>query len=223
MKNIVSSTTFLLLIVLLFVSSCSVVKQNGYYQSKRYKSKKTSISLKTKRSHSKKAKTTAEYAHSNAEITTTENITKNSTVAPTTSTTADKPALLSTPAFFQETIEDTKEESLIEDKPISLRSFRKNSKKVKNHLKSSSFVAADEPAQMHWGAIVGFICSILGFLVAGLIMGICAIIFGTIALNKIKQDPDKYSGRGLAIAAIIIGIIVLLLSLILIAALAATL
>lgn len=54
-------------------------------------------------------------------------------------------------------------------------------------------------------AIAGFIPSIIGIVFAGLPLGILAIIFSLISFNRIKNNPDKYRGKGLAIAAFIIG------------------
>ena len=60
-------------------------------------------------------------------------------------------------------------------------------------------------------AIASFVLGIIGF------GSILAIIFGSIALNQIRKNPDVYTGRGLAIAgrilgtlSIIIGIIIFL-------------
>ncbi len=55
-------------------------------------------------------------------------------------------------------------------------------------------------------AIGGFVCSIIGLFVAGIILGIVAISLGAAALNHMKTFPEE-KGRGLAIAAIVMGII----------------
>jgi hypothetical protein len=67
---------------------------------------------------------------------------------------------------------------------------------------------------VHWGAVAGFICSILGIFFAGIILGLLGVIFSSIALSKVNEQPERYSGKGLAIAGIIIGVVVLLLTLI---------
>lgn len=54
-------------------------------------------------------------------------------------------------------------------------------------------------------AIGGFVCSLVGLLVAGVILGIVAISLGAAALNHIKTFPGE-KGKGLAIAAIVIGV-----------------
>ena len=46
---------------------------------------------------------------------------------------------------------------------------------------------------------IGWCCSL------GLLLGPAAMISGFIALSQIKKDPDRYTGRGLAMAGIICG------------------
>jgi hypothetical protein len=53
-----------------------------------------------------------------------------------------------------------------------------------------------------------------GLAVAGMVLGIVwvywigsilAVIFGHVALSQIKKNPGQYSGRGMAIAAVVLG------------------
>jgi len=53
-----------------------------------------------------------------------------------------------------------------------------------------------------WMGLIGMVCSIL------------AIIFGAIQLKNIKKSPKQYSGRGMAIAGIVLGIVGILLILV---------
>ena len=55
-------------------------------------------------------------------------------------------------------------------------------------------------------AIGGFVCSLIGFFVMGVVLGIIAISLGAAALNHMKTFPNE-KGKGLAIASIVIGII----------------
>jgi hypothetical protein len=59
--------------------------------------------------------------------------------------------------------------------------------------------------------IAGFIISMVGLLLMitgfGEILGPLGIIFGGISLGRIKRNPGKYKGKGLAKASIIVGII----------------
>lgn len=48
-------------------------------------------------------------------------------------------------------------------------------------------------------AVAGFVCGLVGVFVAGVILGLLGIIFSAIALNRIGNNPDTKSGKGLAI------------------------
>ncbi|NNC83614.1 MAG: DUF4190 domain-containing protein [Flavobacteriales bacterium] len=79
---------------------------------------------------------------------------------------------------------------------------------------SESFDAQDGYQTVHWGSITGLICGILAFFIAGIILGLCAVVFGGVALGAINREPGVYRGRGGAIAAIVLGLIALVLTLI---------
>lgn len=64
------------------------------------------------------------------------------------------------------------------------------------------FVEQPMPA----GAIIGFISAIVGLFIAGIPLGILAIILCGIAIGKINRNPGM-RGKGLAIAGIVIGVI----------------
>lgn len=55
-------------------------------------------------------------------------------------------------------------------------------------------------------AIAGFVCSLLGLIVAGILMGVLAISLGVSAKKHIEIFKNE-KGKGLATAAIVIGII----------------
>ncbi len=54
-------------------------------------------------------------------------------------------------------------------------------------------------------AIASLIFGIIGGYPSASAASIAAIIFGHIALSKLKNNPDIYSGKGLAIAGLILG------------------
>jgi hypothetical protein len=54
-------------------------------------------------------------------------------------------------------------------------------------------------------AVAGFIGSLAGLFIAGIPLGIMAIVFGFVSLGKIDRHPERYKGRGFGIASIIIG------------------
>jgi hypothetical protein len=56
-------------------------------------------------------------------------------------------------------------------------------------------------------AIAGFIFGLLGFLTGfGAILG---LVFSAIGLSRIKKNPKRFRGRGLAIAGLVLSIIVI--------------
>ena len=59
-------------------------------------------------------------------------------------------------------------------------------------------------------AITGFVLSLSGWFLAGIICGILGIIFSSIALSDIKRK--NYNGKGLAIAGLIVSIVLLVVS-----------
>jgi hypothetical protein len=56
-------------------------------------------------------------------------------------------------------------------------------------------------------AIGGLVCSIIGLFIAGIILGTIGIVSGSVGLSKVKKHPEKYTGKGTAIASLIIGIV----------------
>jgi hypothetical protein len=66
-------------------------------------------------------------------------------------------------------------------------------------------------------AIAGLVCGIVGLLFAPVILGPLALIFGLIALNKAKSGAGH---RGMAIAAVVLGVIDIVLFLVLVFAVA---
>jgi len=56
-------------------------------------------------------------------------------------------------------------------------------------------------------SLAGFIAGIVGLIVAGIPLGAVAIILSAVGLFKIKNNPGKYMGKGLAIAGLIVGIV----------------
>ena len=53
----------------------------------------------------------------------------------------------------------------------------------------------------------GFIASLVGLIVFGIPLGLVAVIFGSVSLNKIKREPGRFKGRGFALASMIIGLV----------------
>jgi hypothetical protein len=55
--------------------------------------------------------------------------------------------------------------------------------------------------------IAGFISGLVGLFIAGIPLGAIGVVFGGISLSKIKKQPQRFKGKGFAIASIIIGLI----------------
>lgn len=66
--------------------------------------------------------------------------------------------------------------------------------------------------------LAGFISGLVGLFIAGIPLGLIAVIFGGISLSKIKKHPQRYKGKGFAIASIILGLIDVVAMIILLAA-----
>lgn len=78
------------------------------------------------------------------------------------------------------------------------------------NVSSGSAVASPKKKGL---AIASLVCAILGGYASTLT--IPAIVCGHLALNKIKKEPQHNSGRGLAIAGLILGYFGLILALVL--------
>jgi Domain of unknown function (DUF4190) len=68
---------------------------------------------------------------------------------------------------------------------------------------------SNEP-KMEGNSLAGMICGImglvLGFNLIGLAAGVVGIILSIIGMNKIKREPKKYKGKGMALAGLVCGI-----------------
>lgn len=68
-------------------------------------------------------------------------------------------------------------------------------------------LAGNSQAKTEGLGIAGFVAGIVGLFVAGIPLGLLAIIFGFVSLSKIKKQPDRFKGKGFAIASIVIGMV----------------
>lgn len=101
------------------------------------------------------------------------------------------------------------DENLNEKKKVS--AVKRIAKRKVENLKNSysevkKIVAADERVGEPTGTW-GFVLGIIGLFILGLPLGIAALILGAVSLGKHGNNPGKYKGQGLAIAALILGII----------------
>lgn len=70
-------------------------------------------------------------------------------------------------------------------------------------------------------AIAGFVTGVVSLFVFGIVLGILGIVFSSVALKRIKREPETRKGRGLAIAGLVTGIVGVVGWIILVAALSA--
>ncbi len=56
-------------------------------------------------------------------------------------------------------------------------------------------------------ALISFLCAMVSLIVAGIPLGLAALILGIIGLSQINNYPEMYKGKGFAIVGIIIGLI----------------
>jgi Domain of unknown function (DUF4190) len=73
------------------------------------------------------------------------------------------------------------------------------------------------PAQTEPMAVIGLIASVVGLCFAGLLLGAAGAVLGFVARNRIRASGGAKKGEGLATAAIVVGVIAALLSVVLIA------
>ena len=62
-------------------------------------------------------------------------------------------------------------------------------------------------AKVQGMCLLGILLAVVGLIVAGVPLGILAIIFGISGLVTVAHHKDKYKGKGLGIVAVILGII----------------
>ena len=65
--------------------------------------------------------------------------------------------------------------------------------------------------KVHWAAIASFVSGLIGFVIGG-------VVFGIIGIIAIASNPEKFKGKGWAIAGIMISLLFLVYLLLLIAA-----
>ena len=83
---------------------------------------------------------------------------------------------------------------------------------AESKLRSDAIETEEEKAEpkVEGLGLAGFIIGIVGWFMPfglGLVMCILAIIFGAISMGKIKNNPEKFKGKGFAITSLIVGIV----------------
>lgn len=196
MKNIFT----LAIVVCLFISSCSLEKRHyskGYNIEWNHRKHVELVKLEPKNTIQLVPKTT-KYQSNTASTNKPERKIFNSPVFP----------------YLKSTLKSNKNLSKL---------FQQNNIIAKgNQQPHDSGTINDEPKKTEGLGLAGFIIGILGLLVPAIIgffLCIIAVIFSAISLDKFKQYPEEYKGKGFAITGLILGIIGTVLCLILLAGL----
>lgn len=64
--------------------------------------------------------------------------------------------------------------------------------------------------------ITGFVSSIIGLFIAGIPLGMVAIIFGVVSIGRSVSHPSKYKGKAFGVISLISGLVVLIATLIIV-------
>ena len=56
-------------------------------------------------------------------------------------------------------------------------------------------------------AIGGLVTGLVSLIILPLILGLIATILSAVGLTQISKEPEKYTGKGMAIAGLVLGII----------------
>lgn len=83
---------------------------------------------------------------------------------------------------------------------------------------NASITGNTDERQVEGFAIAGLAAGVVGLFIATIPLGAVAIVFGAISLSRIKKNPKKYKGNGLAIASLILGLVLVVAMIILLAA-----
>jgi hypothetical protein len=86
-----------------------------------------------------------------------------------------------------------------------------------HRIENALGIGAQADAKMDGLAVAGFVCSIVGLFVAGILLGSLGVIFSLVAMKRIKKAEGTRRGGGLAIAGFIIGLIAIIGALIVLA------
>ncbi len=91
------------------------------------------------------------------------------------------------------------------------REFRRD---MKSELRSSKPMLSHTEDSIMLFAVTSFVLGIIGIFTMPLLLGILATIFGAVALSMIRRE-GVYEGKGLAMAGLILGIVLLVVGIIL--------
>jgi hypothetical protein len=193
MDNKIRPLILFLLVFITFISSCRIEKRlysSGYY-----------INVNKGKQHAPKTVSKDESANLSSKEIKSNKLPANETTKENEPIIASESSslYLQQDSYSQKEIQQNKSENYITIDDYKTE-FKKGVKKIKSHQKVAG-------SSMNGMAIAGFVCSMVGLILFGIILGLLAIILSAIGLHRINQDPINWDGKGLAIAGIIIGIL----------------
>lgn len=227
MYKINSLSTNILALVIILSSACSTVHKNGYYQTKKYKHKTIAVDFKKK---TKKDKEQRQNMRKLVNIINRDSTFHGSSEIIAQSYTQNKSAAQSFLIQRSFDIQVPSESHLTPALPKKYKrkktielsdNLKKTITELTENKKNNAKASVSSGSSIHWGALAGLTLSLLSFVMFGIPFSILGIIFSAIALINIKESPEVYSGEGLAIAGLVIGIIALVILLLLLGALLA--
>lgn len=177
------------LLLVIFLGSCSTIniKRNGYYQTIRYKPVKRLTWVNTQQPKEYKPEVVIGVSLKS------------------------KNAYFPVIAIDQSSKTEKLDVSLVEDVTDEVTFHDLEAKiSINDKLQEPTYVkdtVAPEPQKTHWAAMVSIVFLIFSF--SGL--SPLAVLFGLIALKKIKMSPEVYKGRRQARLSVVLGSIISML------------
>lgn len=101
--------------------------------------------------------------------------------------------------------------------PVNSISVSNNTYLKNFNILVNSLLQENAPKKVQGLGLAGFITSLAGLLILAVPCGLVGTILSGIGLSKILKEPDKYSGKGFAIAGLAVGIVDIVLGIIIIA------
>ncbi len=77
----------------------------------------------------------------------------------------------------------------------------------KNEKKAHQANAPEEGSKADGFGIAGFVIGLVSLFIAGIPLGILAIVFSAISLGRIQKSKGSLNGKGFAIAGLVLGIV----------------
>lgn len=78
-------------------------------------------------------------------------------------------------------------------------------------VKKKAYTPANKKTKDKSFAITSFVCGALFWVpLFNAVLGVLALVFGILAIRRVRENPSRYGGQGLALAGIVLGCIALI-------------